>query len=814
MRNTKWIVDPSAEAAESLLPPEIDPDIAKILFRRGIRDPEGVRKFLEGTTADAADPFLLRDVERAVERILAAISKREEIWIYGDYDVDGITSTSLLYSVLNELGASVRYYIPMREEGYGLNCQAMEEIKNEGCSLVITVDCGISSVREVALANSLGMDVILTDHHEITGELPAAFAVINPKRPENLSSFRELSGVATIFTVARALYIRLGKPEGAWDYLDMVAVGTIADVAPLTEENRLFTKIGLQNLSKSKSRGFKLLLSRLYPDWEERTYSPYDVGFVIGPLFNAAGRLEDAKKAVELFVSRDRDQLTAIIEYLLEKNKERKRIQEEIFQSVLKTVALEQSDKRKIIIAGDEGFHSGVIGIVASKILEKYYRPVIIYEIRREENIAVASCRSIESFNIIEALRSHGEFLEKYGGHAMAAGFTVSLSKLEAFKEKLYAYAERLLTDEDLREPVRIERFLPFYKINYDFLRKLSALEPFGAGNPSPIFATSECLPENTRRIGKDQNHLMTDLWNGDLCIKNCVWFQSGAMVEELRKNSGKKTDVAFKLRLETWKSRINPKMYLEDIKLSDGNSVNRPEREEKDFKDVRFPLEAVVYTRKEPLTDNYSLEFREDCVAVLQNKNYVDKLEPSLSCILGGLHRRHNRKFRVECIGIAKMADNYNVRIRIDREYAFESYALKESVLFQDIKRFLIGEAPYSPLQKEIFRRVFFDGLNTMARVRPGQGIRTVVKTVGFYYGQRGKRALLITGEKPTPDVCAALKSLPDFEPGYDFYLLIDPPPLLLEKVKEQREKRFLILISAEKTPELENFHRIEMEY
>ena len=319
MRNTKWIF--KSENFKSINS-NIYKEIEQILFNRGIESKDEVEFFINGTLENLMNPSLLSDVDKGVERILKAKENNETIWMYGDYDVDGITSTSLCYLALKELEINVRYYIPLRDEGYGLNKEALNYIKEEGGNLIITVDCGISSISEVEHCNTLEMDMIITDHHEINNELPPAFAIINPKREDNKNSYKYFAGVGTAFMLLLALYKKLDKKNEIYKYLDIVAIGTIADIVPLKGENRLLVKRGLELLKSSKWQGLNMLMKRLFENPMEKKFDTYDVGFIIAPIFNAAGRLEDAKMAVELFVSDCHITCDKLIYELINKNSE------------------------------------------------------------------------------------------------------------------------------------------------------------------------------------------------------------------------------------------------------------------------------------------------------------------------------------------------------------------------------------------------------------------------------------------------------------------------------------------------------------
>ena len=414
------------------------------------------------------NPFDLKDIDIAVKRIFEAIENNEKIYIYGDYDVDGITSVSLLYLALSELGGNIHYYIPLRDEGYGLNKDAIQSLKEEEANLVISVDCGINSIEEINLANELGLDFIITDHHEIIDDLPKAFAVINPKREENIYSYKYLAGVGTAFMLVYALYSKLDRLNDLEKFLDIVAIGTVADIVPLTSDNRKFVKRGLKLLNNTKWIGIKQLLRKVFPeDWDTREYCSYDVGYLIAPIFNAAGRLEDAKQAVSLFIEEDGFECLSIIEQLLENNNERKNIQKKILEASIAEIEKKQLYNKNLILVANKSFHHGVIGIVASKILDKYYKPSIIMEIKESEGVATASCRSIDGINIVECLNSVSDILVKYGGHSGAAGFTIKIENIEEFYQRVDKYIGENFPKELFVKTIKIENILAPYKVNY-----------------------------------------------------------------------------------------------------------------------------------------------------------------------------------------------------------------------------------------------------------------------------------------------------------------------------------------------------------
>lgn len=801
MRDTRWIYKNSSNEIYNNF--NLDKDITTLLYNREIIDNEDIKTFLYGGVEDITSPFLLKDIDKAVERLEIAKEKGEPVWIYGDYDVDGITSVSLCYLALKELGYNVKYYIPLRDEGYGLNIEALDHIKSEGGTLIITVDCGISSHKEIAHANDIGIDIIVTDHHEINNGNPPAFAVINPKREDNEYKFKYLAGVGTAFCLISALFERNNLKDELYKYLDIVAIGTVADIVPLLKENRIFVKEGLEYLRRSKWLGINMLIKKIFEDYETRKFNTYDIGFIIAPIFNAAGRLEDAKRAVELFIEKDHRVCSSIISELLSKNNERKEIQEDIFQKAVEKIENEKLYENAVLVVGEEGFHHGVIGIVASKILDRYYKPTIIMEIKKDEGIATASCRSIEGFNIIEALNNFSDLLLKYGGHSGAAGFSIKIENIPEFSKRLNEYAEKTISDIAFVKPIKIDKPLAFYKISYDFLDKISLLEPFGFGNSSPIFSLNNCQFDNLRLIGKDRKHIMLNIIKDGYEFKNCVWFNSDDIFEELVSLTN--IDIAFKLKLETFKDKYQYKIFIEDIKES--ISIENSNIHNFDLYDTTFPIETVIYTRRKLESNELKLAFSDAGITITNNKMYLGTLDNSTEYLLTSLKNMYNFDFNVKLKDVIMKDENYNVHILIDKDYSFRSYAIKQGELFKEIKNFLIQEFQYNSIQKKILSSIFKEKKNIVAYMKRGRGIQTIIQTVGLYFKNINERALLITNENINQKTLSCIDLSNKYSDNFDFYILLNPT---IDMIKKVVNKRFLI-ISEENNLNIENFEIIK---
>lgn len=801
MRDTRWIYKNSSNEIYNNF--NLDKDITTLLYNRDIIAGEDIKTFLYGGVEDITSPFLLKDIDKAVERLEIAKEKGEPVWIYGDYDVDGITSVSLCYLALKELGYNVKYYIPLRDEGYGLNIEALNYIKSEGGTLVITVDCGISSHKEIAHANEIGIDIIVTDHHEINSGNPPAFAVINPKREDNEYKFKYLAGVGTAFFLISALFEKNNLKDELYKYLDIVAIGTVADIVPLLKENRIFVKEGLEYLRRSKWLGINMLIKKIFEDYETRKFNTYDIGFIIAPIFNAAGRLEDAKRAVELFIEKDHRVCSTIISELLGKNSERKEIQEDIFQKAVEKIENEKLYENAVLIVGEEGFHHGVIGIVASKILDRYYKPTIIMEIKKDEGIATASCRSIEGFNIIEALNNFSDLLLKYGGHSGAAGFSIKIENIPEFSKKLNEYAEKTISDIAFVKPIKIDKPLAFYKISYDFLDKISLLEPFGFGNSSPIFSLNNCQFDNLRLIGKDRKHIMMNIIKDGQEFKNCVWFNSDDIFEELVSLTN--IDIAFKLKLETFKDKYQYKIFIEDIKES--INIENSTIHNFDLYDTTFPIETVIYTRRKLESNELKLAFSDAGITVANNKMYLGTLDNSTEYLLTSLKNMYNLDFNVKLKDVIMKDENYNVHILIDKAYSFRSYAIKQGELFKEIKNFLIQEFQYNSIQKKILASIFKEKKNTIAYMKRGRGIQTIIQTIGLYFKNINERALLITDESVNQKTLSCVDISNKYSDSFDFYILLNPTMDMIKKVINKR----VLIISEENNLNIENIEIIK---
>ena len=561
--NKKWqIYETDDEKVRELKEKyKINSLLAAILVNRGITDEEKIRKFLEPTRQDFYNPYLMKDMEIAVNRIIKAIESQEKVIIYGDYDVDGITSITVLKKFLKDVGLEVSYYIPNRlDEGYGLNKNAVKKIVNEGYTLMITVDCGISGIDEIDYANSLGLEVIVTDHHEPGESLPKALAVIDNKRKDSTYPFRELAGVGVSFKLCQAIGMKLElKEETYLKYLDIVCIGTISDIVPLVDENRVITKLGLLLVKQTKNLGLKSIInSSGYTKINSSTIS-----FGVAPRVNACGRMGKAEEALELLLSTDIYKVNELTKKLNEHNRKRQEIEKFIYESAIEKIEKNHLNENRTIIVGGEGWHHGVIGIVSSKITEMYFKPSILLSFE-ENGIGKGSGRSIPGFDLHDSLMKCQNILEKFGGHSMAVGVTIKKENLEEFSKEF----EKVAADEKIEEipqVLNIDAKVDLNLIDKEMIDSLKELEPFGEANKMPIFAFKNLRIDSIRALSEGK-HLKLTL-KEDNKIINAIGFNMGTLAEEYK--IGDKIDVAGVLEINTFNGVDNLQINIKDVMKS-----------------------------------------------------------------------------------------------------------------------------------------------------------------------------------------------------------------------------------------------------
>lgn len=561
--NKKWqIFEPDKNKIEEIKSKyKVNQLLATILANRNILKEEDIRLFLNPTRNDFYNPFLITDMDIAVNRIIKAIENKENITIYGDYDVDGITSITVLKSFLNDIGVETNTYIPNRLiEGYGLNKEAIDKISKKGCNLMITVDCGISAIEEIEYANSLGIETIITDHHEAGNEIPKAIAVIDNKRKDSKYPFRELAGVGVVFKLIQAIGITLKlKEESYLKYLDIVCIGTISDIVPLVDENRVIAKLGLLLVAQTKNIGLRSIInSSGYNKIDSNTIS-----FGVAPRINACGRMGKAEEALELFLSKDKNEVNELTNKLNEHNRKRQETEKAIFENALEKIKAEHLDENKAIIVGGENWHHGVIGIVSSKITEMYFKPSILLSFE-EDRIGKGSGRSIPGFDLHEALMKCSDTIEKFGGHSMAVGITVKKDNLEKFKKEFEQIATQSKIDEII-PIINIDAKVDLSDIDKEMVESLKQLEPFGEANKMPVFAFKNLKIDSIRALSEGK-HLKLTLKDNNYII-NAIGFNIGYLANEYR--IGDKIDVAGVLEINTFNGVDNLQINIKDIMKS-----------------------------------------------------------------------------------------------------------------------------------------------------------------------------------------------------------------------------------------------------
>lgn len=557
-------IDPKAakELAASL---NIDPLIAKLLLVRGISDPEQADVFLNGSPEHFHDPFLLDGMGEAVRRIRLALERKEKIRIYGDYDADGVSSTALMIFLLRRLHASFDYYIPHRvNEGYGLNREAIDHAKASGVTLMITVDTGISAWEEVNYASELGIDVVVTDHHEPPELLPSAAAVVNPKKPGCPYPFKELAGVGVAFKLAHGL---LGNVP--LELLEIAAIGTVADLMPLIGENRLIVRMGLEQMRATANPGLKALID--VAGIEKPGLTSTHIGFALAPRINASGRLDSADHAVRLLTTDQEQEAASLALELDQLNKERQKIVDETVKEALRQIREKGYDdpERRFLVLAEEGWNPGVIGIVASKILEKYYRPTIILSIDPETGSAKGSGRSIAGFDIYRALTACSELFDHFGGHQAAAGMSLHRDRIDELRDRLEQIANERLAEDDLIPILEADLCCTLSEVPMEGIRQIERLAPFGMGNPSPRFVFSRLRLNDKKLIGKDQKHLKLVLSSASAETAStieAVGFGYGPAAGGISQTA--EIDVFGELSVNEWNGMRRAQIIIQDMRI------------------------------------------------------------------------------------------------------------------------------------------------------------------------------------------------------------------------------------------------------
>lgn len=560
----EWQVTPETTEAMTLLPfleeLHLDSHLAPLLWERQVRTKEELQAFFNPSLSSLHDPYLLYDMEKTIQRIQTAVEKNESILIYGDYDADGITSTTVMKEAIELIGGNVTYYLPNRfEDGYGPNIDKYRYfIEEEQIQLIVTVDNGVSGHEALAYAKEMGIDVIVTDHHEMPDTLPEAFSIIHPRHPMGTYPFGDLAGVGVAFKVATAL---LG--DIPVESLDLVAIGTIADLVSLTNENRTLVKMGLDIMKQTERVGLLALAAVSKADVTKA--SSELIGFTLAPRLNAIGRLGDASPGVELLSTFDEEEANTLAVFIQQQNTERQQIVKDITKEALAMVTELESQPIQLLIK--EGWHEGVLGIVASRIVKETNKPTLVLTYDTETGMAKGSGRSIKSVDLYQLLNSVKEELTSFGGHHMAAGLSFEVDKLATIQSLLNKELEERGLLEEQKEVIAIDGVLGIGDINVPFIETLAKLDPFGTDNPVPQFVIQGVTAKNMKRIGADNTHLKGQLVTTDSSL-DCIAFGQGAQISEFE--SAKTLDVMGKLSVNEWNGNKKPQLMLEDYQISD----------------------------------------------------------------------------------------------------------------------------------------------------------------------------------------------------------------------------------------------------
>lgn len=551
----------------------ISPITAQLLINRGIDDMSHASSFINSSLNSFHNPQQMKDMDKAVQRIIHAINTKEKIFIYGDYDVDGITATSLLILFLREIGVDASYYIPKRtEEGYGLNLNAIKKIKEQGGSLIITVDCGITAVEETKAANEMGIDLIITDHHQLSDKKPPAFAILHPGQDGCLYPFKSLTGVGIVFKLIKSLRSSFKDRGVSQDrlpnlkkHLDLVSLGTIADIAPLLGENHIIAKYGLREISRTEKAGLKAL--KTVAGIHERDVTVTDVGFLLGPRINAAGRLGDADSAIRLFTTSDINEALEIARHLNSENKKRQIIQDDILKEVRKQISEQCSvEKERAIVLSSPNWHQGVIGIVASKVVEEYYKPTILISVDGE--YGKGSARGIPSFHLYEGLRRCSDLLVDFGGHKYAAGLTIKKDRIDEFRNYFQQVTAEVLKDEDCIPQIDIDMTVGLSDMDYTLLEEIERIGPFGTSNPPPLFCSKDVkVVGEPALIGKNNAHLKMDIEDGAEMME-VIGFNVSHLLKEI--DDGGLYDIVYTPMTNNWGRNRRLQLKLKDIRIAE----------------------------------------------------------------------------------------------------------------------------------------------------------------------------------------------------------------------------------------------------
>ncbi len=662
--NKKWTLKHMGSVNDNDLSKKlkISPQISQILKNRSIDNEKDAEIFMNPSLEYLRDPFLMKDMKKAVDRIEKAIKNNENIWIYGDYDVDGVSSTSILCIYFDSINYPVNYYIPNRlEEGYGINEESIKHIHSQGCNLMISVDCGITSVKEIDLANELGFDVIITDHHECQSEIPNAYAVINQKQEDCNYPFDMLCGCGVAFKLIQALTPKEEFKTSLYNYIEIVTLATICDIVPLKDENRILVKNGLKLMSECHNIGLKELIKVCGVESDKIKSS--HIAFAIGPRINASGRLGYSKLGVELFTTKNQSKAKEIANMLEDKNNERQLIEAKMYQEA--EAIIESNEKYKddkVLVIAKEGWQHGIIGIVASKLTEKYYKPTILLTI--EDGEATGSARSIKGFSIFDALVKSKDLLNKFGGHDQAAGLALDSDKIEDLSYEVNQFAKYELNEEDLIENVNVEYELSEESIDLDLIEELHKLEPFGLSNPNPKFIVRDALLKNINVIGKNKQHLKFTIEKEKSysCIGfNMAYLKSGY-------NQDDKVDVLFQLDENNFMGKRSVQFLLKDMRLAHPKNPYTNEKTVELFSKI-IPDPDNLYNLSDidekSICEKFKNKDIKECIKETKNINIFDYLNKNTLVItntINGFYRALSDISLIDEDVCSRFDINYNV--------------------------------------------------------------------------------------------------------------------------------------------------------
>lgn len=551
---------------------EIHPVLAELLVQRGIRTPKEANAYFEPSISQLHDPFLMRDMEIAVERLKRAVDTGENILVYGDYDVDGTTAVSLVYSFLRKLTPNVRYYIPNRYlEGYGVSVKSIDYASSEGCTLFITLDCGIKAIEKVAYGKEKGIDFIICDHHYTGNGLPDAVAILNPKRPECNYPFKHLSGCGVGFKLIQGYCRKFGiSDEEVLCYLDLVAISIASDIVSMTGENRILATLGLKKLNSNPGTGIRAIiqLANLNEKLEAGRLRVDDIVFKIGPRINAAGRIENGAEAVALLTATDEETARSRGQQIDIHNDARKEIDQEMTDEARREIAKDPLfGSRNTTVLYKEGWKKGVIGIVASRLIEEFYKPTVI--LTDSNGLVSGSARSVEGFDLYKAIDACSDLLENFGGHMFAAGVTLKKENVPLFQERFEKVVTELIREEQKKPIIEIDACIDLKDINAEFFKTLQRFEPFGPDNMQPVFCSRSVSDDgNSGRVGKEKEHLRLKIVQ-ETCPYNAIWaigFQMGALYDELSLNRYP-FDICYTLEENTFRDQCTIQLRIKDIK-------------------------------------------------------------------------------------------------------------------------------------------------------------------------------------------------------------------------------------------------------